>query len=380
MKFNYLSLVALAGIGFVGMLTANPGISENKIILGQTAATGGPASALGSGMKEGLNLWFDYVNQKGGINGRQIELITYDDGYEPGQALENAKKLVETDSVFALIGGVGTPTAKAVVPYIQDQGVPFIGPFTGAGFLRDASNNWVVNVRASYDQEMEALVAHLHDEKGLKNIGIFYQNDGYGQAGLSGLKKAMEKRGLNIAGEATYERNTLAVKQGVLAFRRNQPEAIVMVGAYKPCAEFIRVARKARINNTLFCNISFVGTHALFEELGDQADNVLISQVMPDPRNDGSALVQEYLKLLKATNPDAKPDWISLEGFAVAKLFTSALEKTGGTPTREALMQAIADTGKFDLGGAVLEYGEGDSQGMNAVYLTAFQDTQIIDL
>ena len=376
-----LSLALLACLLFPAVIfAAAPGVSDDKIVLGQTAATDGPASALGSGMQYGLQLWFDHVNSTGGIHGRTIELTTYNDGYEPVQALDNAKKLVEEDSVFALIGGVGTPTAKAVVPFVESAQVPFIGPFTGAGFLRDPDLNWVVNVRASYNQEMEALVAHLHDELGYDRIGIFYQNDGYGQAGLSGLQAAMDRRGLEISQEATYERNTLAVKKGVLAFRKDPPQAIVMEGAYKPRAEFIRVARRAKITDTLFCNISFVGTRALFADLGGDASEDLISQVMPDPRLKGLPFVSEYLDLLAKSGSNHEPDWISLEGFAVGKLFTEALSKLGNDVTRSGFMEAIAATGTFDLGGVVLEFSDNDSQGMNDVYMTAFKSGEIVDL
>ncbi|MEQ9573948.1 MAG: ABC transporter substrate-binding protein, partial [Rhodospirillales bacterium] len=239
----------------------------DKIVLGQSAALGGPAAALGTGMKTGLMAAFKEANDAGGVHGRKIELISYDDGYEPERAIANTNKLIDQDKVFALIGAVGTPTSKAAQPISTAKMVPFIGPFTGAGFLRDPKNSNVINVRATYDLETETWIKHLTEDLGFKNIAILYQDDGFGRVGLSGVTKAMDKRGLKISAEGTYPRNTTAVKKAILAIKKVKPEAVVMVGAYKPIAEFIKLAKQVKME-AVFVNISFVGSKALSAELG----------------------------------------------------------------------------------------------------------------
>ncbi len=176
----------------------------------------GPASALGLGMQMGLNAAFDEINAKGGVHGRKIKLISVNDGYEPDRAIAATRKLIEEDKVFALIGPVGTPTSAAAQPIATAAKVPFMGAFTGAGFLRNPKLENVINVRASYDAETEAWVKHLTEDLKVSKIAIFYQDDAFGRAGLSGFKKAMDKRKMEIAAEATYERNTDAVKSGLL--------------------------------------------------------------------------------------------------------------------------------------------------------------------
>ncbi len=168
----------------------------------------GPASALGLGMKAGLNAAFDEINAKGGVHGRKLKLISVNDGYEPDRAIAATKKLIEDDKVFALIGPVGTPTSAAAQPIATAAKVPFMGAFTGAGFLRNPKLENVINVRASYDAETEAWVKHLTEDLKISKIAIFYQDDAFGRAGLSGFKKAMDRRSMTIAAEATYERNT----------------------------------------------------------------------------------------------------------------------------------------------------------------------------
>src|SRR4029077_5915356 len=195
---------------------AEEGVTADTITFGQAAVLEGPASALGLGMQQGLNAAFNEVNAKGGVHGRKIKLISVNDGYEPDRAIAATKKLIEEEKVFALIGPVGTPTSAPAQPIATAAKVPFMGAFTGAGFLRNGKLENVINVRASHDAEHAAWVGHLLEYLKISKIGIFYQADAFGRAGLSGFKKAMDKRSMAIAAEATYERNPVAVKSGLL--------------------------------------------------------------------------------------------------------------------------------------------------------------------
>ena len=200
--------------------------------------------------------------------------------------------------MFAVVGEVGTPTSNAAQPITTEAGVPFIGPFTGAAFLRHPSLRNVINVRGSYDQETEAWIEHLTTDLGASRIAILYQDDTFGRAGLSGVSKPMEKRGMKLVAEGTFERNTTAVKMALLTIRKAGPEAVVMVGAYKPCAEFIKLARRLKLD-AVFVNISFVGANALAKELGEDGKGVVVTQVVPFPGDTSIPLVARYQKALK---------------------------------------------------------------------------------
>ncbi len=185
-------------------LSAAEGVSDASVSFAQVAALEGPAGALGTGMRQGIVAAFEEVNGAGGVNGRTLRLDSIDDGYEPDQSVSQVKDVIAKDDHIGLIGPVGTPTSKATQPVATEAGMPFIGPFTGAGFLRDASLGNVINVRATYDAETEAWIQHLVDEQGMTDIAILYQDDGFGRVGLDGVKAALERRGMDLVAEGTY--------------------------------------------------------------------------------------------------------------------------------------------------------------------------------
>jgi branched-chain amino acid transport system substrate-binding protein len=358
----------LASVG----VAAEPGVFADRIVFGQSAAFKGPAAALGRGMREGILAAFHEANEGGWIDGRRLELVAYDDGYEPGKAIENTQRLIDDDRVFALIGVVGTTTSNAVQPLATEAGVPFIGPLTGAAFLRDPRLTNVINVRASYDQETETWIEHLTEDLGLSRIAILYQDDSFGRAGLSGVLEALGKRSLELVAEGTYRRNTTAVKTALLTIRKADPEAVVMVGAYEPCAEFIRLARRLELD-PVFVNISFVDATALAKELGAVGEGVVVTQVVPVPEDTTIPLVARYQAAVRAYDSDAEFGFVSLEGYTVGRLVIEALMKLDGRVTRVDLLSTIKEVGTFDLDGVRLTYGPEDNQGMDRVFLTVIQ-------
>ena len=371
-----IAVAAILGFGAISLMDvaarAEPGVFDDRILFGQSAAFEGPAAALGLGMREGILASFNEANATGGVNGRRLELVSYDDGYEPEKAIANTKRLINENGVFALVGEVGTPTSNAAQPITTEAGVPFIGPFTGAAFLRNPSLGNVINIRGSYDQETEAWIEHLTTDLGVSRIAILYQDDTFGRAGLSGVSKAMEKRGMKLVAEGTFERNTTAVKTALLVIRKAGPEAVVMVGPYKPCAEFIKLAHRLKLD-AVFVNISFVGANALAKELGEDGKGVVVTQVVPFPGDMSIPLVARYQKALKAANPEAQIGFVSLEGYMVGRLVIEALGKVKGPVTRAGLLSTIKEVGTFDLGGITLSYGPDDNQGMDQVFLTVIR-------
>ena len=359
---------------------AEPGVTEKEIVVGQCAVFEGPTSALGLGMKAGLEACFSQVNAAGGIGGRQIRLVTRNDGYEPEKTILGTRELIQNEPVLLLIGGVGTPTSQVALPMAEEAQVPFVAPFTGAEFLRNPFCKYAVNLRASYFQEMERLARWLVDTRKLTRIACLYQNDGYGQAGLKGIELALKRRKLELASVGTYERNTVAIKTGLLEVRKGNPQAVVLVGAYKACAEFITLARKVGLADSVFCSISFVGTKALLAEAGVAGEGVVISQVVPAPTSATLPVVAAYQAALKKYQPDAALDWISLEGYLAAKLFCQVAEKAGPGLSRESFLATLDRVGNFDLGGFALKFGPDNHQGSDQVFLTVIKGGQVVPL
>jgi ABC-type branched-subunit amino acid transport system substrate-binding protein len=182
----------------------------------------------------------------------------------------------------------------------------------------------------------------------------------------------MDKRGMQIVAEGTYERNTTAIKTALLALRKAAPEAVVMVGAYKPSAEFIKLSRKIEFN-PVFVNISFVGASALAKELGPDGNGVIVSQVVPFPWDSSLKVIADYHAAIKAKDAKAEPEFVSLEGYLVGRLAIAALDKAGPDPTRAGLLRVIKDTGKFDIGGLEMTFGPEDNEGLDKVFMTVIQ-------
>jgi ABC-type branched-subunit amino acid transport system substrate-binding protein len=370
--FNTLPVVLASLLATAIPASAENGVSADKIVFGQATALDGPASALGQGMKLGLEAAFAEANKSGGVKHRKLELKSLDDGYEPTKSIEAIKKLLEEEKVFAIVGAVGTPTSAATQPIATAAGAPFIGAFTGAEFLREPYKPLVINLRASYFQETEAMVEHLTKDLGATKIAIMYQDDAFGQAGLAGVKKALDKRQIQLAGEGTFERNTIAVKTALLAIRRAKPQAVIMISPYKPAAEFIKLAKQIRLD-AIFVNISFVGSDALAKELGPAGAGVVITQVVPFPQDATIPVVGRYQASLRASVPGAQPGFVSLEGYLVGRAIIAALEKVNGEPTRQALVEAMQNAGTFDLGGFKLTYSPSSNRGSDHVFLTVIQ-------
>lgn len=333
---------------------AEPGITPSTVLVGQSAALTGPAQELGLEMKLGIQFAFESVNANGGIFGRRLELRSMDDGYEPDRAAANTKQLIEAENVFALLGYVGTPTSQAALPVFTKAQTPFIGAFTGAQLLREPLNRFIFNVRASYFDETERMVDFAVG-LGMKKIAVFYQNDSYGKAGLAGVERAVKKLGLLIVATGTVERNTVDVAGAIKAIAPSNPDVVVMISAYKPCAAFIRGMRAAG-SFSQFYNVSFVGSRALAAELGTDGRGVVVSQVVPSPWNLGVPAVREYNKLLQAAKKE--PSFGSLEGFLVGKVFAEGLRLAGRDPTREKLIAALETLTQADFGGFLVTFSK----------------------
>ncbi|MCG8608971.1 MAG: ABC transporter substrate-binding protein [Pseudomonadales bacterium] len=358
----------------------------NEIVVGMSTALSGPASQLGLGVKQGVEALFNRVNNAGGVQGKKLKLEALDDGYEPAKAAPNMRTLIEQNNVLAVIGNVGTPTAIVTVPIANENKTLLFGAFTGAGVLRKSPpDRYVINYRASYAEETSAMIEGLLSA-GIKpeEIAFFTQNDGYGDAGYQGAAQALKRQGYstpeNLA-HGRYTRNTLNVEDALSAMfdAKTDPRAFIMVGAYGPCAKFITLA-KEEFPDAIFLNVSFVGSEALKTALGQKADGVIVTQVVPHYDSD-HALVQQYRKDLVNLDRQAQPSFVSLEGYVAAAIFTKALASATLPIDRESIIDSLEQLAQFDLGlGSSLSLGTGDHQASNTIWPTIIQNGQFVPL
>lgn len=368
--------IACSVLLFAGVASAEPGVFLDRIMFGQVAALEGPASALGKGMRDGLLAAFAEANKAGGVEERKLELVSEDDGYEPRTAIRATKRLVAGEQNFALIGAVGAHTAAAAKPVAELNGVPFIGAMSGADSLRVPFQRNVVNLRASYQQEAEVLVDRLAKDLGINRIAILFQDDSFGRAGYEAALQALAKHGLQFVAEGSFERNTDAVRAALLAIRRGNPQAVIMVGPYAPIADFVRLAHRLNFKPVLLA-LSSVGADALAATLGPDGDGIVVTEVMPSPDDASSPLVARYQAALKAALPTAKPSYASLEGYLVGRFVIEVLKTLGPEPTQKAFLDAVFKTKDLDIDGVRVSFGADDNQGLDTVFLTAIQNGRV---
>jgi branched-chain amino acid transport system substrate-binding protein len=347
---------------------ATDGVSDSNIVLGMSSPLSGPSGTYGRQMREGIEACFQKINSSGGVHGRSLKLVAMDDGYEVDPAVANAKKLIEGEKVFALMGFYGSSPTAAVLPLLTATGVPLIGTVSGADALRNPPNPQMFHLRASYGDETAAIVKNLVTV-GIKRVAVFYQDDGFGQAGLKGVKDALTANQLEPVAVASVPRNSVEVAPAVATIAKADPQAVVMVTLYRPTAEFIRQMRKAH-SKPAFVALSPVGTDQLVSELGpDDARGLQVAQVIPYPWGDKVEVVREYKRAMASYSMNAPLSYYGLEGYLTAKLMAAALQRAGASLNRKALMTALR-AGPFDLGGYRVNYAPGSNSGSNYVEIS----------
>ncbi len=357
----------------VGMIEGeekgDPGIFDDYVLFGQSAAFTGPAGEIGNGMRLGIQAAFYEANRNGGVHGRELRLESLNDSYEADFAFSNTRDLIDKTRVFALIGAVGTPTARAATPQAHVAGVPFIAPFTGAAFLRDPYLDNVLNLRASYYQETDEMVARLTEDLDITRVAVLYQDDSYGRDGLEGVLLALQRREMQPVASWHYPRNTTAVKSATLSIAEADPEAVIMIGAYAPVARAIELLR--RDIDPVFMTVSFVGSNALAEALGGAGEGVYVTQVVPLPQDGDIPVVARYHTALAAYDPEAEPGFVSLEGYLAGRLAIAGLQACGRELTRKCFLDGAHNAGTIDIDGFRLRYERADdNQGSDTVFLT----------
>lgn len=351
-----------------------PGVSDSEIRVGASLPLSGHAQYLGIQTLRGAMAYLNHVNEQGGVHGRKISLVAYDDAYDPPRCLANTQKLIIEDQVFALSCYVGTPTTVKIIPLVDQAAIPLVGMFTGANDLRVPFNRYLINVRPSYYKETEEAVRHMVEDLGLSKIAVFYQYDAYGFDGLTGTELALKHYGLAPIAKGNYIRGTDHVDEGLDKIASSGAEAVVMIGTYEVCATFVHKARDMGFD-PLFYHVSFVGAEELARRLeGEEGALVLMSQVVPPPLTDLHGEGREaadFADLLARYYPQDKPNYVGLEAFLNAKVLVEGLRRAGPELTREKFIDAIESMKDYALvQGISVSFSPADHQGLDQVYFT----------
>ncbi|MBV8515385.1 MAG: ABC transporter substrate-binding protein [Acidobacteria bacterium] len=345
-----------------------PGVSDNEILIGSCAALEGPSRALGTQTVAGAKLYFSLVNEEGGVYGRRLHLISYDDSYDPAKTQACFGKLM-ADKVFALGFFVGTPTAVKYLPLAEENKVPLVGLFTGAQTLYTPLRHWVINVRASYFDETREQIDGMWTALNFKKIGVIYPDDAFGSAVLEGVKDALKRHGAVPVAVASYPRQTANVAPAIAAVRDADPHAVVVVGPPNTVAPILKQAHAGNWK-PLFLTVSFVDTEELISEAGSDADGMVVTQVVPPYYLTDLKTVAMYRRALTQYAPADRPNFVSLEGFVDAMVLVEGLKRAGRDLTREGLIRGIESIHQLDFGlgsQLKLDYSAKDHKGFDHV-------------
>ena len=362
------------------------GVTDNEIKFGASVPLTGPNKDYGHQIKVGVETAFKTANETGGVHGRMLRFVLADDGYEPTRTAETMKQLFDKEQVFGFIGNFGTATSIVAAPLALDRQALFYAAYTGANVLRrDPPDRYVFNYRASYAEETEAAVRYLVKVRRLKpeQIAVFAQQDAYGDAGFSGVTKAMRALRGGDGGfvlRMGYARNTVDVDAAISQLKASKPpvKAVVMVATYRAAAKFIEKTHDA-YPGLIYTNPSAVGSTSLRDELmllGPQyAGGVIVTQVVPAV--DGySSLILEYKSALAKYFGGESPDYVSLEYYIAARVLIEALKRAGPQLDPEKVVDALEATRDLDLGlGTPISFSRSEHQGSHKVWGTQLNET-----
>lgn len=370
MEKAFRNILALVSFGLMGATGAGAelGVTPGSILIGQTGVFSGPVAEPALQYRAGAQLYFDEVNAKGGVAGRKIKLVSYDDKFEPKLAAENTKKLLEEDKVFALFGYIGTGATVASLPLITAHRVPVVGALSGSDGLRDPKLNLIFHTRASYGAETDKMVEQLRTT-GVKSIAVVYQDDPFGKAGLKSAQGAFERQGIKPIIESPIDMGKLdSLGPTAAQIAQTAPGAIILVTAGKASTAFIREYLKTGARPQFF-GVSVLSAKALLADLGDDAHGIVIAQVVPSPIRTSHRISKEFTAAAKKAG-STDTTYNSMEGYITAKVFVEALRRAGKDLTREKLIAALESLNNYDLGGFVIDYSGGKRIGSTFVDLS----------
>jgi branched-chain amino acid transport system substrate-binding protein len=363
-----------AAIAPVGRCQSTPGVTDKEILIGSCSALEGPSKFLGTETVTGAKAYIDTVNEAGGVNGRKIRLVVSDDSYDPAKTQACFDKMMG-EGVFALGFFVGTPTAVKYLPMAESNKIPLVGLFTGAQTLYQPLRHWVINVRASYFDETREQIDGLWNVVGYRKIGVIYPDDSFGAAVLEGVTAALKAHGAEPIAVASYARQTAQVGGAIDTVRAAKPDAVVVVGPSNTVTPILKEAH-GKGWKPLFSTVSFVGTDELITAAGEDAEGVVITQVVQPYYLTDFKAVQLYRRALQKYYPGMAANFVSFEGFVDAMVMVEGLKRAGKDLTREGLVRGIESIHELDLGlgpQLKLDYSSKDHKGFDHVVPTVIR-------
>lgn len=340
--------------------------AQADIHIGQTTSLTGPVADSVGELMTGVHLYIDHINEKGGVHGEKIRLITLDDEFEPEKSAANVRRLLADNRIAALFMNRGTPHTQAILPLVQQHRVPLIAPSTGAMVLHQPVNPYVFNVRPSYQDESQKAVEYLHRMM-LAPVAVVHVDDSFGADALTGALRGFRQAQAAPAATLKADRMRPDYKTIVAQLLAAKPRSVLWIGSSVAVTDGVKALRQAG-GLMPVATLSNNASRGFVKRLGPLAHGIIVSQVFPDENAGSYALSREAAALAREKGLTLSPQ--GMEGFAGAKVLVEALRRAGLRPSREQIIQALNGLSRYDIGGLDIHYSPGSHSGLQFVEMS----------
>lgn len=342
--------VALVALAAVLPAFAAPG-NESPIVVGQSCDLSGPTAARTKEYVRGVDAYLAYVNAQGGVNGRPIKMVRYDDGFSAVKGLENAKRLAEQDGAMLFFGMGSAPVTAAVLPYAKEKSIPVFGSLSGADSLR-LQNPMLFHVRASFGEEIDRLTAYLSNV-GMTRIAAIAADLPIGNDGAAALEQAAKAHGMEVVKIARVSNDMKNLDTEAAALARIAPQAVLVLAPAGPAVKYVEALKKHQVYSQLL-GVSVMSSTALYKALGPQVEGMLLTQTVPFPWNARLGIVRDYQKRMAEANVPVSFD--SMDGYVAARLLIEGLKAAGPGVTRKSFIAALEGMQLKDVDGMSVSF------------------------
>jgi branched-chain amino acid transport system substrate-binding protein len=349
MRLRWALVLALLTVLAAVPAAAEQGVTDTEILLGGSNSFSGPLAFTGEQLtKHGVDLYFKVVNDAGGINGRRIRTIYYDDGYRPQDAVANTRKLVEQDKIFAVMAPQGSPPVVATLEYLEEQKVPMLFPYQSSPVTR--GKKYVFQGMTVSDRSSKMMIDYLAGQRKYKKFAALYQDDEYGKSFLGAFEKDLGRHGLKLAAAESVKRGVTDVSAQIAKLQAAKPEVTFLVLVPGPAAQALKERQKIGWTDTLMVSTGPLTDEVYLNLAADAAEGVEGLSLWPDPVTSDLPGVKLYREHMQKYFPKNAPNRYSLAGYYAGMLFTEAAKRAGKNLTRDSLATALQSIKGWESG------------------------------
>lgn len=351
------------------LATAETGVTPNTIVIGQDIDMTGTIAVRMKPLMQAADAYIDQVNKKGGVHGRKIRIVRTDSANKPDKTKENIPQLLDKEGVFAMWGISGTGNVGAALPILTERKVPLIGTTSGADVYYAKTNPWLINLKASYGDEIRKIAQHLQ-QIGIRKIAAIHMDNGFGREALKAAQAAAAEHKLDLVAIAPFKEDGSDVDKAVAPIAKAAPQAVLLLTLSGPAPKLVEAYIKTQQNPQFFA-LSIVATDSLYKSVGDRSRGIIVTQTVPLPWDRNLTIARDFQELMKSIGVATEDFSMSgMEGYVLARMLVEGLQAAGKNPTREGLIAAYEKMRDKDLGGMKFSFSPTDHNGSSLVDIT----------